>query len=228
MRGSVCGFLLLLVSQIKAAPKLINEDRLYISNPFGFEANEVRFLKDYLKSNKKVQDDLENMTREQALLYLFAFYDYNKSGYLDGLDLLQLLHDFWSQQPQSQPFEQLVQHVDEVLEKQDLNGDGLLNPSELLTPPVEIHVSRTAGEVKEEEVNGLPPEPQKETTSINEGLQGHEEPQVVGVESVNHQGSDILEKSEVNANNPAMGAIEYISVDNFEEGEFMVNVEEAM
>ncbi|XP_030051396.1 cell growth regulator with EF hand domain protein 1 [Microcaecilia unicolor] len=227
MRGSVCGFLLLLVSQIKAAPKALLEERLdtpndislaSISNPFGFGEDEVRLLKNYLKSSKEIQGDLENMTREQVLLYLFAFYDYDKSGYLDGLDLLKLLCDVWSQHCQSQSSSELVvQLVDELLEKQDLNGDGLLNPSELLTPPVESHISKTAGEVKREEVNDLPPEPQKETTTIKEGLQGHEEPQVAGEAPFNQQGSDILENLERNANDPVIEAEETVLVETFDD-----------
>ncbi|KAI6059765.1 Cell growth regulator with EF hand domain protein 1 [Aix galericulata] len=75
------------------------------------------------------------MTREQALLYLFALYDHDRSGRLDGLELLQLLGAVLAQGGTGQPSPEAVAVlVDRALERQDRSGDGLLDPPELLLP----------------------------------------------------------------------------------------------
>uniref|UniRef100_A0A803WGP8 Cell growth regulator with EF-hand domain 1 n=1 Tax=Ficedula albicollis TaxID=59894 RepID=A0A803WGP8_FICAL len=61
--------------------------------------------------------------RHRALLYLFVLHDHDQSRRLDGLELLQLLGTV----PWAEPSSSLA--------RQDLNGDGLLDPSELLDPP---------------------------------------------------------------------------------------------
>ncbi|XP_064304516.1 cell growth regulator with EF hand domain protein 1 isoform X2 [Phalacrocorax carbo] len=76
------------------------------------------------------------MTREQALLYLFVLHDHDRSGRLDGLELLQLLGAVLAQRDGGRPDPDTVAAlVDQVLEQQDLSGDGLLDPSELLRSP---------------------------------------------------------------------------------------------
>ncbi|XP_075451266.1 cell growth regulator with EF hand domain protein 1 isoform X2 [Ascaphus truei] len=73
----------------------------------------------------------------EAILHLFLLHDYDKSGRLDGLELMQLLKGILSQNsPTKPPPESVILVVDEVLEKQDLNRDGLLSAPELVTPPV--------------------------------------------------------------------------------------------
>ncbi|XP_029452175.1 cell growth regulator with EF hand domain protein 1 [Rhinatrema bivittatum] len=225
MRGSVCGFLLLFVSQIQAAPKASPEERLdmlngvpvdSISSLFRFGEDEVRLWQNYLKSFEQVQGDPGNMPKEKVLFHLFAFYDYDKSSQLDGLEIMKLLADIWLHQQNDQPsHKQVIPLVDELLDKQDLNRDGLLNPSELLAPPVGIHLPEAAGEtqhqgppvviepphvalVNEEEGKDL----LTETTTINEGLQGHEASQVAAGALLDQQGSDIPENLEENANKP--------------------------
>ncbi|MEE6514411.1 hypothetical protein FKM82_022485 [Ascaphus truei] len=75
--------------------------------------------------------------RGRAILHLFLLHDYDKSGRLDGLELMQLLKGILSQNsPTMPPPESVILVVDEVLEKQDLNRDGLLSAPELVTPPV--------------------------------------------------------------------------------------------
>ncbi|XP_066479964.1 cell growth regulator with EF hand domain protein 1 [Tiliqua scincoides] len=93
----------------------------------------LRALQDYLKNAGQVDRDAGAMTREQALLLLFALHDYDKSGRLDGLEFMWLLNELASEQADGQPGPDLVVlTVDGILEAQDLNRDGLLEPSELL------------------------------------------------------------------------------------------------
>lgn len=99
-----------------------------------------------------------------ALLYLFALHDHDRSGRLDGLELLQLLGAVLVQRdgerldpdvvgptgmaprtPWSTPgpgphpvptlSPQVAALVDRALERQDLSRDGLLDPPELLLSP---------------------------------------------------------------------------------------------
>lgn len=106
-----------------------------------------------------------------ALLYLFALHDHDRSGRLDGLELLQLLGAVLAQggtgQPSPEavgpggpctpwgaggvgqaltlsPSPQVAVLVDRALERQDRSGDGLLDPPELLLPGWE---RRPAGEL---------------------------------------------------------------------------------
>ncbi|XP_074009775.1 cell growth regulator with EF hand domain protein 1 [Numenius arquata] len=80
--------------------------------------------------------DAESLSREQALLYLFALHDYDRSGRLDGLELLELLGAVLERRDGGRPDPQAVAAlVDRTLERQDLSGDGLLDPPELLLSP---------------------------------------------------------------------------------------------
>ncbi|XP_061846796.1 cell growth regulator with EF hand domain protein 1 [Colius striatus] len=80
--------------------------------------------------------DMEAMTWEQALLYLFALHDYDRSGRLDGLELLQLLGTVLAQRDEGRlPPEAVAALVDQALERQDLSRDGLLELAELLLLP---------------------------------------------------------------------------------------------
>ncbi|XP_032911565.1 cell growth regulator with EF hand domain protein 1 isoform X2 [Catharus ustulatus] len=81
------------------------------------------------------EQDVEAMTREQALLYLFVLHDHDQSRHLDGLELLQLLGTVLAQAGGQPDPDMVAALVDQALARQDLNGDGLLSPSELLDPP---------------------------------------------------------------------------------------------
>ncbi|XP_064563284.1 cell growth regulator with EF hand domain protein 1 [Zonotrichia leucophrys gambelii] len=81
------------------------------------------------------EQDVQAMTREQALLYLFVLHDHDQSRRLDGLELLQLLGTVLAQAGGQPDPDTVAALVDKALARQDLNGDGLLDPSELLDPP---------------------------------------------------------------------------------------------
>ncbi|KAJ6661199.1 hypothetical protein lerEdw1_015336 [Lerista edwardsae] len=113
------------------APK--NSWHQSVLNPLHPGKESLRMLQEYLKNAGQVDGDAGAMTREQALLLLFALHDYDKSGRLDGLEFMWLLNELASQQADGQPRPDLVVlMVDSILEAQDLNQDGLLEPSELL------------------------------------------------------------------------------------------------
>ncbi|TFJ98211.1 acid-sensing ion channel 1-like [Platysternon megacephalum] len=102
------------------------------------EPEELRLLQNYLWSVGQMAQDPAHMTREQVLLYLFALHDDDRSGQLDGLEFMQLLMELVSQHAQGQPSpDAVIVAVDGILETQDLNRDGLLNPSELLLLPAQ-------------------------------------------------------------------------------------------
>uniref|UniRef100_A0A8C3EX77 Uncharacterized protein n=1 Tax=Corvus moneduloides TaxID=1196302 RepID=A0A8C3EX77_CORMO len=95
-----------------------------------------RLLWSAVRSLRPPEQDVEAMTREQALLYLFVLHDHDQSRRLDGLELLQLLGTVpWAGSSPCSPSPQVAALVDQALARQDLNGDGLLDPSELLDPP---------------------------------------------------------------------------------------------
>ncbi|XP_036922646.1 cell growth regulator with EF hand domain protein 1 [Sturnira hondurensis] len=109
-----------------------------LPNPFQPGQEQLRLLQSYLKGLKRMDEDPEHMTREQVLLYLSALHDYDQSGQLDGLELLSMLTAALApgatDSPATSP---VILMVDEVLETQDLNGDGLLTPAELINFPGE-------------------------------------------------------------------------------------------
>uniref|UniRef100_A0A673UE53 Cell growth regulator with EF hand domain protein 1 n=1 Tax=Suricata suricatta TaxID=37032 RepID=A0A673UE53_SURSU len=73
-----------------------------------------------------------------VLLYLFALHDYDQSGQLDGLELLSMLTAALAPGAADFPFgNPVILVVDKVLETQDLNGDGLMTPAELINFPGE-------------------------------------------------------------------------------------------
>ncbi|KAM4904083.1 cell growth regulator with EF hand domain protein 1 isoform 1-T2 [Sylvia borin] len=94
-----------------------------------------RLLRSAVRSLGPPERDVEAMTREQALLYLFVLHDHDQSRRLDGLELLQLLGTMLAQAGEQPDPDMVAALVDQALAKQDLNGDGLLDPSELLDPP---------------------------------------------------------------------------------------------
>ncbi|KAM9200914.1 cell growth regulator with EF hand domain protein 1 isoform 2-T3 [Dugong dugon] len=73
-----------------------------------------------------------------VLLYLFALHDYDQNGQLDGLELLSMLTAALTPgAADSSPTNPVILVVDKVLETQDLNGDGLMTPAEIINFPGE-------------------------------------------------------------------------------------------
>ncbi|XP_047437540.1 cell growth regulator with EF hand domain protein 1 [Mugil cephalus] len=109
-----------------------------LPNPFGSGEDERRLLQTYIQSSlMKEQGGPEISTWEQEVFFLFGLYDYDRSGFLDGLEMMKLLSNYTSHHtPGAQASEQVVSMVDFLLQTQDLNQDGLLTPSELLSPPI--------------------------------------------------------------------------------------------
>ncbi|XP_069030536.1 cell growth regulator with EF hand domain protein 1 isoform X1 [Embiotoca jacksoni] len=105
-------------------------------NPFGSGEEERRLLQSYIQSSlKNGQGGPEISTWEQEVFFLFRLYDYDRSGFLDGLEMMKLLSHYNSHHaPGAQGSELVVSMVDFLLQTQDLNQDGLLGPSELLSP----------------------------------------------------------------------------------------------
>ncbi|XP_068261045.1 cell growth regulator with EF hand domain protein 1 [Nyctibius grandis] len=105
-------------------------------DPLSPELPTLPLLRSAVRSLGPQERDAEAMTREQALLYLFVLHDHDRSGRLDGLELLQLLGAVLAQRDGGRPGPEAVAAlVDRALERQDLSGDGLLDPHELLLSP---------------------------------------------------------------------------------------------
>lgn len=104
-------------------------------NPLSPEPPALLLLRSAVRSLGPPEQDVEAMPREQALLYLFVLHDHDQSRSLDGLELLQLLGTVLAQAGGQPDPDMVAALVDHALARQDLNGDGLLDPSELLDPP---------------------------------------------------------------------------------------------
>ncbi|XP_028638767.1 cell growth regulator with EF hand domain protein 1 [Grammomys surdaster] len=107
------------------------------SNPFQPGPEQLRRLQNYLKGLEKMEEDPEHMSREQVLLSLFALHDYDQNGQLDGLELLSMLTAALAPEAVHFPINPVILVVDTVLETQDLDGDGLMTPAELINFPGE-------------------------------------------------------------------------------------------
>nr|XP_004669425.2 cell growth regulator with EF hand domain protein 1 isoform X1 [Jaculus jaculus]XP_045005855.1 cell growth regulator with EF hand domain protein 1 isoform X1 [Jaculus jaculus] len=134
---------LLLLSWSQAAPKdgatRLDADMQQqpLSNPFQPGPEQLQLLQNYLKGIERMEEEPEHMSREQVLLYLFALHDYDQSGQLDGLELLSMLTAALAPGAAHFPVNPVILVVDKVLEIQDLNGDGLMTPAELINFPGE-------------------------------------------------------------------------------------------
>ncbi|KAF4016526.1 hypothetical protein G4228_007871 [Cervus hanglu yarkandensis] len=156
--------LLLLLPLSQAAPKdgtmrLDPEaQHLPLPNPFEPGQEQLRLLQSYLKGLERMEEEPEHMSREQVLLYLFALHDYDQSGQLDGLELLSMLTAALapgaSDSPTTNP---VILVVDKVLETQDLNGDGLMTPAELVNVPGEAPRHTEPKEPSEPQDVGMQP-----------------------------------------------------------------------
>ncbi|XP_030714024.1 cell growth regulator with EF hand domain protein 1 [Globicephala melas] len=109
-----------------------------LPNPFQPGQEQLQLLQSYLKGLERMEEEPEHMSREQVLLYLFALHDYDQSGQLDGLELLSMLTATLAPgASDSLTTNPVILVVDEVLETQDLDGDGLMTPAELVNFPGE-------------------------------------------------------------------------------------------
>lgn len=105
-------------------------------NPFGSTEENRSLLKSFIKANLNEQANPDVSSWEQEVFFLFSLFDFDKSGQLDGLELMKLLSDFLAHHSQSPGSgEEVVGMVDHLLQTQDQNQDGLLVPSELFSPP---------------------------------------------------------------------------------------------
>ncbi|XP_004627473.1 cell growth regulator with EF hand domain protein 1 [Octodon degus] len=108
-----------------------------LPNPFQPGPEQLGVLQHHLKGLERMEEDPEHMNREQVLLYLFALHDYDQSGQLDGLELLSMLTAALAPGAANFPANPVILVVDKVLETQDLDGDGLISPAELINFPTE-------------------------------------------------------------------------------------------
>ncbi|XP_076012468.1 cell growth regulator with EF hand domain protein 1 [Genypterus blacodes] len=138
---------LLLIHICLAAPGLTASQReasvvvpppsLGLANPFGSTEEDRGLLHSFVQSSlKDGQGEPEISTWEQEVFFLFGLHDYDRSGFLDGLEMMKLLSDFNSHNVPAVQTNAVVSMVDFLLQTQDLNEDGLLAPSELLSPPL--------------------------------------------------------------------------------------------
>ncbi|KAM9017801.1 cell growth regulator with EF hand domain protein 1 [Ara ararauna] len=136
--------LLLLVSGVPAAPqggghRPEDPAAMRLDPDFDLLSPELPtllLLQRTVQSLAMPEQDVEALTREQVLLYLFVLHDHDRNGHLDGLELLQLLSTVLAQRNGRQPHLDMVAVlVDQALERQDVSRDGLLNPPELLLDP---------------------------------------------------------------------------------------------
>ncbi|KAJ8402858.1 hypothetical protein AAFF_G00361720 [Aldrovandia affinis] len=148
-----CVMSLLLSQRCLSAPQIPGSQRsesgeggpaLTLANPFGSSEEERRLLQSYITDHlKDSQGSPDLNTWEQEIFFLFSLHDYDKSGQMDGLELMKLLSDFLSHHSMGpQSADSVVSVVDALLQTQDLNQDGMLDPSELLTLPVERHPTK--------------------------------------------------------------------------------------
>ncbi|KAG7465645.1 hypothetical protein MATL_G00155710 [Megalops atlanticus] len=185
-----CALSLLLAQRSLSAPQGPGSDRtaaaaggpfLTLANPFGSSEEERRLLQSYIRSNvKDGQANPDLNTWEQEIFFLFSLHDYDRSGQMDGLEVMKLLSDFQAHHsPAPQSADSVVSMVDALLQTQDLNQDGMLDPSELLTPPTDRRSAEAqpgaAGEANLS--HDAPAEPAEETPPQHQPIEGAVAPQ---------------------------------------------------
>ncbi|KAJ3594079.1 hypothetical protein NHX12_006411 [Muraenolepis orangiensis] len=115
----------------------VNREESELVNPLGAGEEERRLLQSYIQANLKEGQGSEVSTWEQAVFFLFRLYDFDRSGQIDGLEMMKLLSDYNSHKPLgTKTNEPIVSMVDFLLLTRDQNQDGLLAPSELLSSPL--------------------------------------------------------------------------------------------
>lgn len=179
-------------------------DESALANPFASGADR-RLLQSYIQSTlKKEQVGPEMNTWEQEVFFLFRLFDFDRTGLLDGLEMMQLLTDYNSHHtPGTHANEQVISVVDFLLQTQDLNQDGLLAPSELLSAPLpqSQDASNDNAPQKEEEKDTSPDEEhqgvqdqkdesQDDMQPRSEGQEGQVQQEVTIGEEETHQEAD--------------------------------------
>lgn len=145
-----------------------------VANPFQSKEESHRLLRGYIDSilNKEGQERSETTSRDQDVFFLFRLHDYDRSGHLDGLELLKLLHDFNAYHAPGvfHSNDKVVSVVDFLLKTQDLNQDGLFSPFELLSPslPTQHEENDTIEGVQNEEQVQMTVQPQEEEERTEE------------------------------------------------------------
>lgn len=157
-----------------------------LANPFGSGEENRELLQSYIRSSLKDREGAPEISSwEQEVFFLFRLYDYDRSGLLDGLEMMKLLSDYNSHRTiGSQANELVVSMVDFLLQTQDLNQDGLLAPSELLAPPLPLKKDSDNNDSPHQEKANLSTDEEraeavKQTEEAHEELQpqGEEQPQ---------------------------------------------------
>ncbi|CAN2390150.1 cell cycle arrest [Pristimantis euphronides] len=222
----------LLAACVLAAPRTDSRsgesDGSNISNPFTPGEEHLSILHGYLRERDPLGENDNNMSRETAILRLFVIHDYDKSGLLDGLELMQLLYGIQTRGLQAKPAEEsVISVVDDVLEKQDVNHDGLLSAQELvdsasyknvadsahvvIPPPAGVHVDGNLSNTEESEN----PEPQDEPALVHHIPQTNE-PAPPPAEALSNQ-EDVLHHEE--AVEEVIGKVEDVEMPGEEEDE---------
>ncbi|XP_029354574.1 cell growth regulator with EF hand domain protein 1 isoform X2 [Echeneis naucrates] len=196
-------YLLLPLHLCLAAPGLPGTDRdetvdahppiKTLPNPFGPGEGDRRLLQNYIQSTlKDSQGGPEISSWEQEVFFLFGVYDYDRSGLLDGLEMMKLLSDYGSHHaPGAQANELVVLLVDSLLQAHDLNQDGLLAPSELLSPSL-LHTQpnnrpdQEQGVVVMEEKLSNPSTDDEKAGAAEQRREAHEEIQPHEVKTEEH------------------------------------------
>ncbi|KAL4623895.1 cell growth regulator with EF hand domain protein 1 [Arapaima gigas] len=187
--------LLLLCERSVSAPQNPGFDRqgaadgsahLALVNPFAGGEEERRLLQSYVEGNlKDGQLNPDLTTWEQEIFFLFSLHDYDRSGHLDGLEMMKLLTDFPSHHSLGpQLGESVVFMVDDLLQTRDQNRDGMLELSELLAPPMQP--SDAEQNLAQEVVNDSA-QP-AETSVFQQQQEDHSEDQARGQEVQEEQG----------------------------------------
>lgn len=126
----------------QAMPKTHSEEDSIaaVADPFHYKEDSHRLLRSFIDSilTKEGQVRPEINSWEQEVFFLFSLHDYDHSGFLDGLEMIKLLHDFNAFHTPGvvHSNNEVVAVVDFLLQTQDLNHDGLFSPTELLSPPL--------------------------------------------------------------------------------------------
>ncbi|XP_020357179.1 cell growth regulator with EF hand domain protein 1 isoform X3 [Oncorhynchus kisutch] len=95
--------LLLLAHQCVSAPQVPEDQRVQsvgalppftLANPFGSGEEDRRLLQSYIKANVKEGHGGPDSTWEQEVFFLFSLHDYDRSGHMDGLEIMKLLSEY--------------------------------------------------------------------------------------------------------------------------------------
>ncbi|KAL0969822.1 hypothetical protein UPYG_G00232750 [Umbra pygmaea] len=178
--------LVLLTQQCVSAPQVPGDQSvvesaggaplLTLASPFSSGEENRKWMQSYIRANMMEGQGGQDTTWEKEVFYLFSLHDYDRSGNMDGLELMKLLSEFNSHKtPGQKSAEPVVAMVDFLLQTQDLNEDGVIAPSELLSPPKlqqpnsYFHGDGQGGGVAHEQV-GIKQEVENEAHSIQDEL----------------------------------------------------------